>query len=342
MAKVVKKTSSVFSQLVPARRCRWCGYELHTGTLFCPVCRGNRLVPARWWPVTLVSLLVFFFSSVALLALFIAYGRTGPAAPGNRSLGTPLRNTSTAEATPAMLHQSPLVFESSLPQPTHTPTPTMTPSPTVTPTNTATPAPTNTPLPTATATPEPTATHTPTRTPTATLVPVPNPNFRADATRIGAGGCTTLHWEVDGVKAVYLDGKARPGRSSEEICPTLSHNYVLKVVLQSGRSATWAVYVEVVGYLPLIVNTHIGNKECDTLYTYDAEISAWAEGGDEWYTYYRDDFDQYLGGPTQGGVVFKIHSHSCSGVPGTIIVHSGDGQKVRIPFWIEPPACCGG
>jgi hypothetical protein len=202
--------------------------------------------------------------------------------------------------------------------------------------------PTDTPLPTNT--PEPTATYTPTptHTPTATLVPVPDPHFRVDATRIGAGGCTTLRWAVDGVQAVYLDGKARPGHSTEEVCPTLSHTYVLKVVLPSGRSASWSQYVEVIGYLPLVVNMHIGNRVCDTLYTYDADVSAWAEGGNEWYTYYRDDLDQYLGGPTKGGVVFKVHSHTCSGMPGTLIVHSGDGQEVQIPFWVEPPACCGG
>jgi hypothetical protein len=216
---------------------------------------------------------------------------------------------------------------------------------TLEPTNTPNPEPTNTLTlePTNTQVVEPTSTATPLPTATATLTPiaVPDPRFRADQTRIVAGGCTVLRWDVDGVRAVFLDGAGRPGHSAEKICPEYTHTFVLKVVALDGQQASHSLNIQVLGYLPLTLNLFISDRSCDTEESYAAEISMWAQGGDGRYTYYRDDLGQYIGGPTGKGMVYQFSWRTCGGAPGTIIVRSGDGQEARKYFWVEAPDCCG-
>jgi hypothetical protein len=170
---------------------------------------------------------------------------------------------------------------------------------------------------------------------------MPDPRFRADRTTITAGECTVLHWDVDGVRAVFLDGAGRPGHSSEKICPPSSHTFWLTVAMPDGRQASYPLEIRVLGYLPLTLNILITSRTCDTEESYAAEISMWAQGGDGWYTYYRDTLGQYIGGPTKKGMVYRMSWRTCGGAPGTLIVRSGDGQEARVPFWVKPPDCCG-
>jgi hypothetical protein len=99
--------------------------------------------------------------------------------------------------------------------------------------------------------------------------------------------------------------------------------------------------IQVLGYRPLTLNLFISDRSCDTEESYAAEISIWAQGGDGQYTYYRDDLNQYIGGPTEKGMVYWLSWRTCGGAPGTMIVRSGDGQEARKHFWVEPPKCCG-
>lgn len=64
----------------------------------------------------------------------------------------------------------------------------------------------------------------PTRTPT----PAPSVIW-ADRTTIAAGECTTLHWKVDNVTAVYLDDEGVGGEDSRQKCPAVSTTYTLHV-----------------------------------------------------------------------------------------------------------------
>ena len=107
--------------------------------------------------------------------------------------------------------------------PTWTPVPpTWTPNP-----PTWTPAlPTWTPIPPPTWTPRP-----PTSTP---LPPDPTVDFRADQTQLNAGQCTTLRWDVEYVRAVYLDGEGVAGHSTKQVCPSQSRTYTLRVVTDAG------------------------------------------------------------------------------------------------------------
>jgi len=122
------------------------------------------------------------------------------------------------------------------------------PTPTATPTRVLTPTPTRTP----TETPPPT--HTPTATPTSTITPTPTPllatYLRVDDPTVCSGRCTTLRWDVDQIKGVYLDGKGQTGHGTKVVCPTETQTYTLRVVLNDGREQADKITVKVSGRCP--------------------------------------------------------------------------------------------
>lgn len=79
----------------------------------------------------------------------------------------------------------------------------------------------------------------------APIVPVPPvnlPRFRADATVIAPGQCTTLRWQVTGsASAIYLlDSSAKAttqvGPSAIiSVCPQVNTTYTLRVIGADGR-----------------------------------------------------------------------------------------------------------
>jgi len=134
-------------------------------------------------------------------------------------------------------------------QPPSAPTaaPSDTPTATDTPTSTHTPVPSNTP--TATNTPVPTDIRAPTST--------PHISFRADATELVVGSCTTLRWDVEDAQAVYLDGQPQQGHGSKQACPAQTQTYELRVVSAAGEFRH-QVTVNVVQPSPTIIpsDTH--------------------------------------------------------------------------------------
>lgn len=78
----------------------------------------------------------------------------------------------------------------------------------------------------------PTPTFAPTWTPMPTATPPMYVDFRADTPWVIAGQCTTLRWDVEGVRGVYLEGRGQPGHGSQDVCPTETHTYVLHVALK--------------------------------------------------------------------------------------------------------------
>ena len=242
-----EKRNDMFKGLLPPQQCRWCKNSLDAGEMTCQVCRGNRLAPRRWWPVTAASLLLLVFTLCAMGILLVAI-RTAD--------GTPAASVSPV-ATPAgagAASQSPI--------PTQTPTATANRT-----TRTR-----RDPRTHAYADDDAHAgancdgyantrtdkhancdayadsycngrahqharTHA-TATPTTTPVPLPDPRFRPHQTSIRAGGCTVLHWNVDGVQAVFLDGAGRPGHSSEKVCPQETRRYTLRLAIPDGRQGS--------------------------------------------------------------------------------------------------------
>jgi hypothetical protein len=114
---------------------------------------------------------------------------------------------------------------------TGTPLPTGTATPTIGPSDT--PLPTDTPTPTITPTQLPTATPTPTNT--FTPIPPAEVNFRVERDNITAGECTTLHWDVEHATAVYLNGAGVVGHGTQQVCPTNTTTYNLRVEAPSGN-----------------------------------------------------------------------------------------------------------
>jgi hypothetical protein len=108
-----------------------------------------------------------------------------------------------------------------------TPTPGAAPPP-ATPTPRAPPGArtaTSTPSPTATA--EASTTATPTRPAWASV-------FWADRYSLTPGECTTLHWKLQGVTAVYLNDVAVTGAEDRRECPSQTTIYTLRVISGTG------------------------------------------------------------------------------------------------------------
>lgn len=116
------------------------------------------------------------------------------------------------------------------------------------------PTPTATLTPTITASPPPTQqpSATPTRKPpTATPRPTTTPVFRADKTQLAPGECTTLRWDVDNVKAVFLDvGRGEEpviGHDTRQVCPDVTTNYKLRVIYADDTAREYILTINVSG-----------------------------------------------------------------------------------------------
>jgi hypothetical protein len=70
--------------------------------------------------------------------------------------------------------------------------------------------------------------------------------FAPDTSRIAKGQCATLTWRVTNVAEVYLNNQAVAGESSQEVCPTTTTNYDLRVVGTDGTQTTKRVTIIVV------------------------------------------------------------------------------------------------
>jgi hypothetical protein len=125
--------------------------------------------------------------------------------------------------------------------------PTSTPS--VPPTNTPITPPTNTPITPPTNTPITPPTNTPITPPTNTPPPPPgctaSIDFRADRTTINAGEHTTLRWDVECVREVYLDGAPVTGHESRDVAPAATTTYTLHMVRNDGGSEDRQVTITV-------------------------------------------------------------------------------------------------
>jgi hypothetical protein len=96
------------------------------------------------------------------------------------------------------------------------------------------------------------------QTPATPVPPPPKPsspagasvNFWTDTNRVKAGRCTTIHWDVKNVQAVYLDykGKRRgvSGQGSQSVCPSSDgKTYNLIIVRRDGGQESRTVRIDV-------------------------------------------------------------------------------------------------
>lgn len=81
-----------------------------------------------------------------------------------------------------------------------------------------------------------------------------DPNFRADAYSVNPGSCTTLRWNINGVRAVFFwDGGNQQGvggNDSRQVCPLNTSTYRLQVIGGDGVSRDYFLTVTVTGGAP--------------------------------------------------------------------------------------------
>ncbi len=107
----------------------------------------------------------------------------------------------------------------------------------------------------------PIATRTP--IPAATATPTAQISLWADQTSINQGQCTRLNWDVQNVQAVWVYPRGenyarfpRAGQGSEQVCPTATTTYEMRVLLRDGSTVFREVTVNVVGQAPTATPTN--------------------------------------------------------------------------------------
>ncbi|MBX7237386.1 MAG: hypothetical protein K1X65_23595 [Caldilineales bacterium] len=99
----------------------------------------------------------------------------------------------------------------------------------------------------------------------------PSIDFRADSTSLSSPGeCTTLRWDVENVRSVYLDDQGVAGHSNRLVCPSAATTYQLRVDTACGaieRYVTVQAFSDTVG--PSISNVRaVTYNSNGTLCTY--------------------------------------------------------------------------
>jgi heat shock protein HslJ len=101
--------------------------------------------------------------------------------------------------------------------------------------------------------PAPAPAPTPTPVPPPTATPIAQIAFWADQTTINQGECTTLHWSVEHVQAVWVYPQGQPyqqypqtGQGSQQVCPPSTTTYEMLVLMRDGTTATQQVTVTVI------------------------------------------------------------------------------------------------
>jgi heat shock protein HslJ len=97
----------------------------------------------------------------------------------------------------------------------------------------------------------PTAAPTPTPPPP---TPMPEISFGADRTTINQGECTTLRWNVQNIQAVWVyplgeqfERFPRTGQGTEQVCPTQTTTYEMRVLQRDGTVIFRQVTINVSG-----------------------------------------------------------------------------------------------
>lgn len=84
--------------------------------------------------------------------------------------------------------------------------------------------------------------------------PEPNPgptagtatiNYWTEDEEIAQGACTRLHWDVQNVREIYLNGVGVVGQGNRKVCPTTTTTYRLKVIHLDGHEEVFPVTIKV-------------------------------------------------------------------------------------------------
>jgi mannosyltransferase len=69
--------------------------------------------------------------------------------------------------------------------------------------------------------------------------------FWAEPRSLARGDCTWLRWQVDNVREVYLDGEGVVGHDQQQVCPSATTSYELKVIHLDGTETMQTIEVRV-------------------------------------------------------------------------------------------------
>ncbi len=90
----------------------------------------------------------------------------------------------------------------------------------------------------------------------------PSIDFRADSTSLSySGECTTLRWDVENVRSLFLDGQGVVGHDSRQVCPVSTTTYTLRAETACGpveRTVTVQAVRDVTG--PTVSNVSARNR----------------------------------------------------------------------------------
>ena len=144
----------------------------------------------------------------------------------------------------------------------------------------------------------------------------PSITFYAAPTSIVPPACSMLHWEVDNVKSVRLDGDGVNGHGTRTVCPTVTTSYYLRVKFNDDSIAEYTVTVVVNTYTdqtqppPPVPLSPIDNE------TIEASVTlAWAAVSDpSGIERYEWVLEEERSSPTTGFVVIESGSTSAQTV----------------------------
>jgi hypothetical protein len=72
-------------------------------------------------------------------------------------------------------------------------------------------------------------------------------SFVANPTSIQAGQCSTVRWDVEGVREVYFEGAGVTGHEERQMCPGQTTTYTLHVIFRDGSTQDYTATVNVSG-----------------------------------------------------------------------------------------------
>lgn len=82
-----------------------------------------------------------------------------------------------------------------------------------------------------------------------TATPLPPPgviiNYYVEQDLISRGSCTVLHWGIENVRAIYLNGEGVQGWDKRRVCPNVTTTYALRIILNDGNSIERVIVVRV-------------------------------------------------------------------------------------------------
>jgi hypothetical protein len=195
-----------------------------------------------------------------------------------------------------------------------------------------------------TATGDRTPTPSPSPSPTATSgAPAPTPTatppwpkvFWADSYYVIAGGCTTLHWNVENVTAVFLDGSETTGQNDRQVCLSQTTTYTLRVVNSAGtqdRTVTISVRTPSQAAIEFTADSfEIVSGECTMLHWRTSNVTAVYLDGED----VVGEASQEVCPEETTQYELRVEAGAAAPVIKLLVITVLDAARIPMRFWAE-------